>query len=84
MRRIPDFDTFSSGYRYSQVFRARPDQVGKRPPDVSSAAGEAWRSMTQEEKDVSLFFLSGLHLPAANTGNSTQQYKYKPTEETNA
>ncbi|KAF9653564.1 hypothetical protein BDM02DRAFT_3107481 [Thelephora ganbajun] len=41
----------SSFMRYAQEFRMRPDQAGKRLVEVSKAAGEAWRSMTQEEKD---------------------------------
>jgi len=72
------------GYRYSQVFRSRPDQAGKRLPDISKAAGAAWRSLTQEEKDVSLPFPSYLYLPAINIGRFTQQYKHKLVESTTA
>jgi hypothetical protein len=49
-----------------QEFRARPDQAGKRPVEMSKAAGEVWRSLTQEEKDVSLPLPSYLSLPAIN------------------
>jgi len=36
---------------YVQEFRMRPDQAGKPLVAVSRSAGEAWRSMSQEEKD---------------------------------
>ena len=49
-----DLNTCSLGCRYIQIFRTRPDQAGKSQVEVAKAAGEGWRSLTQEEKDVSL------------------------------
>ena len=34
--------------------------------EVAKVAGEAWRSLTQEEKAVSFSFSSRLYLPAIN------------------
>jgi hypothetical protein len=59
----------SFGYRFIQVFRKRPDQVGKSQVEISKSAGEAWRSLTQEEKDVSLPFPSCLYLSTINLAN---------------
>jgi len=41
----------NSFIKFSEGFRARPDQVGKPVTEVAKAAGKAWRSLAQEEKD---------------------------------
>jgi len=41
----------SSFLRYLKEFRTQPDQAGKPVTEVSKAAGSAWQSLTQEEKD---------------------------------
>lgn len=61
----PDLDC-SFGYRFAQEFRTRPDQAGKRAVEVMKAVGAAWRSLTQEEKDVSRLFSSCFSLPVIN------------------
>lgn len=67
-----------------QQFRTRPDQVGKPVTEVSKAGGEAWHSLTQEEKDVSRP-LPSLSLPAINTViQRYKHYEHKPTEPTTA
>lgn len=37
--------------RFLGEYRARPDQAGKLVTEISKGASEAWRSLTQEEKD---------------------------------
>ena len=59
-----DSDVCSPGHRYIDEFRMRPDQAGKGVKEMAKAAGVAWNSLTQEEKDVSSLFPSNLCLSA--------------------
>lgn len=62
----------------------QPDQAGKPVVAVVISAGEAWRSMSQEEKDVSIPFSPYLHLSVIYFGNIVQKYKAAPSESTTA
>jgi len=42
----------TSYLRFYQEFRKRPEHIDKPTTQVAKAAGEAWRSLTQEEKDI--------------------------------
>ena len=40
-------------FSFMREFRAQPDQAGKPIAETAKAGSEAWRSLTEEEKDVS-------------------------------
>ena len=48
----------------------RPEQAGKGVTEVAKAAGVAWNSLTQEEKDVSPLFPSELRPSAIDIETS--------------
>lgn len=60
------------------MFRARPDQVDKAGVEISKAAGKAWHSLSQEEKEVSLLFPSGLCLSVIDVGTSPSNMDISP------
>lgn len=67
----------STPFRFFQEFRKRPEQMNKAVPEAGIAAGEAWRSLTQEEKHVGSLFPFCLRFLATKQ-NSSRNTRPRP------